>query len=251
MSLVEFQRQMIRELLGVPAHWEGIPGSFHTHSRTGMNVHRHTILAGLVNAMRTTFATVVKLLGDDFFRRIATDYARAHPPASPVLFAYGDTFPAFLKLHPYTRDAALLADAARFDLVIDRTAHQPKRGERRTVSLAPSVDLVLDATLQCLQFSYPVDLVRETAEESFQGGAGFEDGLAIERYLAIWRSADGAGVKPLSRPAALFLEMLIAGNDATTAMDRSISCAGPEAALAAIQGELFSCSCVELRTRTC
>ena len=52
--LAEFQRRMAADILGEPV--PRAPG--------GLEIHRGTVLGGLVNALRLAFPTVVKLTGE-------------------------------------------------------------------------------------------------------------------------------------------------------------------------------------------
>src|SRR5690242_19722301 len=65
-----------------------------------LSIHRNTSTKGLVDALAANYATVLQLVGDEWFRACAVDYVRAHPPRSPVLATYGEDFPAFLASFP-------------------------------------------------------------------------------------------------------------------------------------------------------
>ena len=77
-------------------------------------VYRNTWLQGLLDALGSNYPTVAMIVGDDIFKAVALEFARAHPPATPVLAMYGAEFPDFLASHelghkiPYLRDVAML-----------------------------------------------------------------------------------------------------------------------------------------------
>ncbi|NQD38000.1 DUF2063 domain-containing protein [Permianibacter sp. IMCC34836] len=77
-------------------------------------VHRNNVVAGLVNGLQDSFPATVRLLGEEFFRAVATEYVRAFPPQSPVLSEYGGTLANFLpqltslQTYPYVADVAQL-----------------------------------------------------------------------------------------------------------------------------------------------
>jgi hypothetical protein len=78
-------------------------------------VYRNNVTVSLVDALASIFPTVQNLVGEDFFRAMARLYVTAHPPTSPLLFIYGETFPAFLESFPPAADLPFLADVARVE----------------------------------------------------------------------------------------------------------------------------------------
>lgn len=78
-------------------------------------VYRNNVTVSLIDAMASIFPTVHNLVGEDFFRAMARLYVTAHPPTSPLLFTYGEDFPAFLENFPPAADLPFLADVARVE----------------------------------------------------------------------------------------------------------------------------------------
>lgn len=81
----------------------------------GLAVHRNTIAMGLINALAASYPTIEQLVGRDWFRACANAYVGAHPPRSPVLALYGETFPEFLSRFAPAAELPYLADVARID----------------------------------------------------------------------------------------------------------------------------------------
>ncbi len=245
MSLLDFQRRLIQHLIHQSRNQvtldEDIPPNF----SAGTNVHRQTILTGLVNAIRLTFPTVVRLTEKDLFRQLASGYALINAPLDPVLFLYADSFPHYLSGHPDC--APHLSDVARFDLTIDRTAHQEDAGYCFTIQINSKTDMRLHTSLQYMRFSYATDLIRSAAESNAPWSEIQPLLQVSERHLAIWRSPDGVTVKSLSAPVATFLEALLRRADVTAALEESAAEADMEPTVHAIETELFSSSCVQLR----
>ena len=48
-------------------------------------------------------------------RAMAREFVRAHPPSSPLLFLYGQEFPAFMETFEPARSIPYLADVARIE----------------------------------------------------------------------------------------------------------------------------------------
>jgi hypothetical protein len=233
LSLAEFQRHMVADILGETA-------------REGLEVHRGTVLSGLVNALRLTFPTVVKLTGDAFFNQVATEYARANPPRSAVLNSYGDDFPNQLRRNSGARGLPYLGDVARFDLRLDRAAHQAIGLYTDAISIDPRLQIRLAGSLCGLQVDYPVDLIRDALDAGCPDQLSALDMTPRTRHLAVWRGPDGATVKSLSPAAAAFLDTLLKGGNAEAALRRAIEFAAPADAIAAIHTELLGASFTRL-----
>ncbi len=82
-------------------------------------VYRNTVASSLITALETSFPATAKTVGTGAFRQIAGTYMRQHPPTSPMMMYYGDSFPAFLRELPavahlrYLPDLAMLEQARR------------------------------------------------------------------------------------------------------------------------------------------
>src|SRR6266571_2046574 len=59
-------------------------------------VYRNNVVAGLVKALKSRFAVVDKIVGQEFFAAMARAFVKEQPPRSPLLATYGDDLPAFI-----------------------------------------------------------------------------------------------------------------------------------------------------------
>lgn len=79
------------------------------------NVYRNNVTVSLVNALADIFPAVQKIVGEGFFRAMAREHVRAHPPVSPLLFRYGEDFAAFIDAFPPAAPMPYLGDVARVE----------------------------------------------------------------------------------------------------------------------------------------
>ncbi|MBO6637496.1 MAG: putative DNA-binding domain-containing protein [Roseitalea sp.] len=77
------------------------------------NVYRNNVTVSLIDALADIFPAVLKLTGENFFRAMAREHVRAHPPRSPLLFRYGRDFADFIAAFEPARPLPYLADVAR------------------------------------------------------------------------------------------------------------------------------------------
>jgi hypothetical protein len=226
-SLIEFQRQVAATLL-------------QEDSAEGFEVHHATVLNALVNALRLTFPTIVELTGREFFDQVAMEYVRHHPPESAVLYSYGTGFPHHLRLNEGARTLPYLWDAARYDLWIDRAAHQAPDWQTTAIAIDTELELHLVSSLKCLRVDYPVNLIRDAIDAGHPDELSELDMSPQARYFAIWRSPDGAAVKQLDAVSAGFLASISRGLDGRTAIQHAASQGRRDAALMSIHDHVVS-----------
>jgi len=79
------------------------------------NVYRNNVTVSLIDALADIFPAVQRITGKTFFRDMAREFVRAHPPVSPLLFLYGHDFPAFVETFEHAARMPYLADVARVE----------------------------------------------------------------------------------------------------------------------------------------
>src|SRR3974390_530709 len=79
------------------------------------NVYRNNVTVSLIDALAAVYPAVQSITGVDFFRAMARFHIRATPPTSPLLFEYGQEFPAFIERYEHARPMPWLADTARLE----------------------------------------------------------------------------------------------------------------------------------------
>lgn len=86
-------------------------------------VYRNNVAHGLGEALRARFPVVERLVGAAFFGAMARAFAQAHPPASPLLLAWGADMPRFLEGFSPAAGLPYLPDVARLELARGRAFH--------------------------------------------------------------------------------------------------------------------------------
>lgn len=86
-------------------------------AQPAFGVYRNTVFKGAVDALAANFPSVVRLVGDAWFRAAAAVHASASPPDDARLLRYGHAFPDFLERFEPARELPYLANVARLDLL--------------------------------------------------------------------------------------------------------------------------------------
>lgn len=90
-------------------------------------VHRNNVLAGLSDALAETFPVVQEVVGADCFHALALAFVQQHPPRTPVLAEWGETFgdwlDGFTPRQPALAALPWLGDLARLEWLRQRCCH--------------------------------------------------------------------------------------------------------------------------------
>lgn len=203
-----------------------------------LEVHRRTVLSGLCRTLALSFPTVKALMGERWFDQAARAYVAIRPPAAARLAAYGSDFPDFLDGYALAAAPSWLGELARLDVAIAQAASAPSLATVRPIDR--QVAISLPVSLRVLELDCAADLVRDAVEAGDEHAIALADPEPGPRWLAIWRSGGGAAARPLSPPAGAFLRELLAGVGPEAAMQPAAAEASWEAALMAVQAEVFA-----------
>jgi hypothetical protein len=248
LTLAEFQRRVSAELLDPLSAANVYPGCESGLVSQALVVHRRTVQSVWENALRLTFPALVRLISAEDFESLAYEYARAHLPRDASLDDFGAAFPEFLAAHPMTQGRRYLIDIARFELALERAAHQPRDVHSHDIPLGSHMTLRLFGSVGVLHFDFPVDLIRDAVDAARPEPLSGLDLTPEARHLAIWRGASGATVKAFSAASAHFLEGLLRDGSAERAVESAMTAANIPAreVLAAIQSEVFTATFLQL-----
>lgn len=84
-------------------------------SQPGFAVYRNTVMTGCIDALQANYPAVARLVGEEWFRATAAEFARTRLPEHPTLLYYGAGFADFLRGFPPAAELPYLAEVARLD----------------------------------------------------------------------------------------------------------------------------------------
>ena len=204
------------------------------------DVYRNNVTVALIDAMRTAFPVIRKLLGDQNFDQLAQVFVRAHPPTSPLMMHYGAALPAFLAGFAPLAHIAYLPDVARLELALRRSYHAadaPGFDPARLGAVAPEVlmasTLTLAAPVELVPSPWPlVDIWR------FNMIQGAAKPRAAPQSALITRVEFDPEPHPLDPAQSAWVRSILSG--ATLAAAQDAACAtAPDFDLAALLGLLI------------
>jgi len=94
---------------------EGIIGPDGQSAPKRFSVYRNNVALSLREALEQTYPGVRKIVGTDNFNILSGLYFSAYPPQTPMMQAYGDKFPKFLKEFEPLQHSPFLTDLANVE----------------------------------------------------------------------------------------------------------------------------------------
>ena len=92
------------------------------------DIYRNNVVASLVDALADSFGVTGAIVGRTFFRAMAGEFVRAHPPRTPCVVDYGDGFPGFIDGFEPADGLPYLGDVARLEVARRRSFHAADDG---------------------------------------------------------------------------------------------------------------------------
>ncbi len=193
----------------------------------GLRVHRNTVLAAIGNALRLSYVAVERLVGEEFFDRMAIDYARLSPPSAPQLDLYGEGFAAHIDGFPGTEGLPYLSELAKLDwqvAALGRLRGDASRGP--CLRLEGGVQLQLASPMRTLVARFAVDQLRSAIlSEDLDTLRHINLEPAVHPHV-LWRSDAGVNVRAVSAASARFIDAALAGSDGAAALEAAAAVEG-------------------------
>ena len=216
MPLNGAQPEFVRALLdgaGPPASLRLAETGDAAHLRFG--VYRNNVFASLVSVLSARYPAAAALLGEAFFRAMAVEFVRTHPPETPVMLEYGARFPAFAAGFEPAADYPYVADVARLEWAAHEATHAAD-AEAAEISALHAIDPARLATAvltphpaaRLVRSPYPVHSIwRASSGDSSRAAMEFSG----PEYVLVTRPDLDTALHPVPPGAFAFLSALMDG----------------------------------------
>lgn len=191
----DFSNVVLRESVQMPA---GIIANGLEPAQR-LAIYRNNTLLGLTEALRDVYAVVNRLVGDNFFNRLAQAYILDFPPHSGSLLGFGGHLAGFLSDFAPAQGLPYLPDMARLEWYCHEASHEADAARLDVSSLAGvpensygELRFQLHPTARFLASGYPVRRIWHSNQAGYTGdvrinldeGGGwllvFRPGLEVE-----------------------------------------------------------------------
>lgn len=192
-------------------------------------VYRNNVMVSLIDALADTYPVVQTLVGDEFFRAMAREFAQNNPPRSAVMAYYGHNFADFIATFPPAVSVPYLADVARLEMARVMAYHAAD-----VVAIQPQV---LQAALADPQQLLSLQLVLHPSVHIIQSGfaifsvwaahQGAQSALAVDPDVAqaalVYRDGLDVGIVELAAGCGTFVRTLLIGQTLADAVHAASS----------------------------
>lgn len=182
----------------------------------GFAVYRNTVMKGLIDTLEANFPAILALVGEEWFRAAAAEFARQQPPDSPIMALYGASFASFLADFKPAVDMPYLGEVAALDWLWVRSATAPSSEALTMADIAGIAEDDLAGRTVKLHPALQVHWSKTTAPTIWLDARGIEprDELgftAAEEGILITRSAKAVAATRLSLGGQRLIDRLSKG----------------------------------------
>ena len=221
-----FSRALLAPELPCPEGWFSHNGA---DPASRFAVYRINVHSSLINALSTAYPVTLQLVGDAFFRAMASLYVQAHPPISPLINAYGSSLAEFIQGSEPATSVPYLADIARLERLRVLAYHaadcQPLDAPAVLQALQGQAELgelclQLDPSLGTLNSAYAV--VAVWAAHQTEGGVATLNPWHAQSALVL-RQGLQVKVFAIDPGAVAFIESLTHGTPLENAVEHALA----------------------------
>jgi uncharacterized protein len=179
-----------------------------------LSIYSNGYLSRLEECLRGDFATVHKILGDDDFFAMVTDYLKTYPSTTPNVNEIGRNLSAFLADQIADPDLHYISEAAALEWAVHAAHYAALVAPFDFSKLADLSEaawlrarFTLAPSLRVLYSSWPVEeLWRSRNSEDFN--SALSEIVPMATQTAVFRSPAGVAVETLSEAQAYTLELM-------------------------------------------
>ncbi len=235
MRLAELQQRFAQAMLD-----DACPAPFALPQ--GLQIYRHTVRGTLIETLREMYPACCALVGEDFFRQVAWEFMRAHPPQRGCLLWWGEEFARFIATYAPASGVPYLVDSARYEWALhqarvaeDDVPLDPAWLEAQSEAALKAMSLVLCAGAGVLSSPYPLmSLYAYALAPEVQPMP--ELATANAEALAVWRDGGMVRTQQLNDAQYAILSAFATPCPLSEAVERAEPYGDPALALGSILG---------------
>ena len=189
-----------------------------------LRVYRNGFLKACIDALRASYPSVERLVGEERFPALARPYVEAHPPRAAGLVEYGENFPRFIEDARDTHRLDWLASFAALDRAWSEVcfAEDPDPGDA-AAGIVPTGAIPGDGAEALMNLRghlspwvrlVPLEYRALHAWSELRRGGRLGPGTEVRRMpqqVLIWRSGAGMLYRDLAPPEHAFFAGVAAG----------------------------------------
>jgi hypothetical protein len=129
-----------------------------------MGIYQNNAFGNITHSLALTYPVIQKLVGDDFFRAMCSEYISVTWPESGNLDDYGSDFPHFIAEFEHAKHLHYLCDVARLEWAFHQSslAINAKTTDWSTLAQADNIltlKFILSPSVSFLSSTFPIDKI--------------------------------------------------------------------------------------------
>ena len=195
------------------------------------DIYRNNRVVSLIDALRSTYPAVHKLVGDEFFKASARAFIDAKPPVQPVMAEYGKEFGSFISSMPNTDKLPFLRDMAELEwwwLQAFHSGNAPVLQSSILAEIPPEsimdVQLQCHPSLHCVKSEWPIGSIWMacTRESSVDDRTGQDVDMQMGEAVIITRPEIDVQVNKVAGVGVEFLKLIQTGESLGAAAEHML-----------------------------
>lgn len=182
----------------------------------------------LTEFLGETFEATWRILGEDQFPVLASDYFDSYHSHYVSLFDYGLALPDWVAQSTWRQGTPFLSDLARFEWDIKEVSHLPQHAsisQEMIQGIDPSLNVRLVIGQACRLFEAPF-AVFDIWKQCFLGNHQPQLPWARSQRLALYKQDSRMCIRELNEPQFVLLEYLMDGGTVKEALDLALNHVG-------------------------
>lgn len=194
-----------------------------------IEIYRNNVFGTLTDALKIAYPVINKLVGGEFFERMASRFIRQTPSKSGSLHNFGGELAEFLSNLPEAAKLTYLSDVARLEWACHEvffSADHPALNGGRLAGVPGDrygrLKFHLHPATRLIASDYPVHLIWQTNQEGFSGDPAVDldhGGIA----LLVRREIHQVVLQPVTEAERVFLASFQTGGDLSSASDAALA----------------------------
>ncbi|MGH8769900.1 MAG: DNA-binding domain-containing protein [Burkholderiales bacterium] len=233
LSLREWQEDFVHDVLYASNRGAPFIRAAGLSAEKRLQIYRHNVFGNFTGTLSAVYPVVEKLVGENFFRHAARQYARGYPSCSGDIHEFGRHFPEFLAELPEAAELLYLPDVARLECLMHEAFHAEDCGFlslERLAKVPPEcysrLKFELHPAVRLLASNYPVFRIWQTNQPHYAGDGRVDLGEG-EVKLLLQRPEYVVELVSLSAGGYALLHAVAAGQDFSAAVTDALA-AEPE-----------------------
>lgn len=194
-----------------------------------LGIHRNNTRLGLTEALAQSYPVVARLVGEDFFARLARDFLAVHPPRQAPLLAWGREMAAFIAAYEPAKGLPYLSDVAALETAWSHAYHAadaPPLDPGQLAAIDPDrigeACLSLHPSARFIASRYPVEAIWR-ANQPGSPAAGAVELEEADHCLLVFRPYADVILQPLAKGSFAFLMALGLDQPLAVAWDAALA----------------------------